>query len=183
MKFVFEKKIPAKYFRVAYIIIICFIFLPQCSKTTDLKQLQEGSIPPNFTLPTLNGKNVTLSSLRGKVVLLNFWASWCPPCMEEMPSLQSLYAKFKNKDFALLAVNIEEDGKVLAPPIIQKLGLEFTILLDPSQKTTKLYHLTGVPETYLLDKNGVIAEKFIGPRNWEEPVLLEKIEKLIRFTP
>lgn len=180
MKFVFKKKIPVEYFRVAFIIITFFISLPQCSKTTSPKQLNAGSTPPNFTLPTLNGETVTLSSLRGKVVLLNFWASWCPPCMEEMPSLQSLYAKFTSKDFVLLAVNIEEDGKVLASQIVKKLGLKFTILLDPSQKTTKLYHLTGVPETYLLDKNGVIAEKFIGPRNWEEPPFLEKIEELLK---
>lgn len=170
-----------KHYYIALIgIIICLLFLPQCSKKTNPNLLKEGAMPPNFTLPSLKGENVTLSSLRGKVVVLNFWASWCPPCMEEMPSLQSLYAKFKDKNFVLLAVNIEEDGQTLASPIVQKLGLEFDILLDPAQKTTKLYHLTGVPETYILNKDGTIAEKVIGPRNWEEPALIEKIEKLIK---
>lgn len=148
--------------------------------TINNKAIGAGAKAPLFTLPALDGKNISLSSLKGKVVLLNFWASWCPPCLEEMPSLQVLYKKLQSKPFELLAVNIDEDGVSSALPVVQKLDLNFPILLDPPQETTRKYGTIGVPETYIIDTNGIVVEKIFGPRDWSKPENQASIEVLLK---
>src|SRR4030043_376443 len=110
----------------------------------------------DFGLPTLRGDYVKLSDYRGKVVFLNIWATWCPPCREEMPSMESLYQRLKGREFEMLAVSLAREGEKVVQPFAAKYGLTFPVLLDPDSKTYRLYGLTGVPESFILDKSGVV---------------------------
>ena len=126
----------------------------------------EGSTAPDFTLPLLNGGTATLSDYRGKVVLLNIWATWCNPCREEMPSMQTLSQQLKGKPFVILAASIDVRGALDVQPFVQQLGLTFPILLDQDKKLPDMYQTTGVPESLIIDKNGVIKKRVIGPADW-----------------
>ena len=125
-----------------------------------------GVAAQDFELPALRGDYVKLSDYRGKVVFLNIWATWCPPCREEMPSMESLYQRLKGREFEMLAVSIDREGEKVVSPFAAKYGLTFPVLLDPDSKTYRLYGLTGVPESFIVDKSGVVIYKIIGPQNW-----------------
>ncbi len=138
-----------------------------------------GHIAPDFTLPDIKGINVTLSELRGKVVLLNFWATWCVTCSEEMPAMEKLYQRFKNDNFEMLTVNIDKLGRSAVEPYMKKLELTFPVLLDPEGKISRMYQLTGVPETFIIGKDGVIVYKAIGPKEWSKEVWFNAFSTLI----
>jgi peroxiredoxin len=150
----------------------CFIFFyiknsPQRTTTSNSTPLTVGNIAPDFSLPNLAGETVTLSSLRGKVVLLNIWATWCPTCLEEMPQLQQLYKDFKDHDdFQLLTISIDALGAQVVKPFLRKHGLDLPTLLDPKGSIKKLYRTTGVPESFIINQEGIIIDKIIGPRDW-----------------
>jgi peroxiredoxin len=139
-----------------------------------------GQAAPDFELPSLGGQSVRLSDYRGKVVFLNIWASWCPPCRQEMPSMEALYNRLKDRRFKMLAVSLDRGGEEDVRPFIARFGLTFPVLLDPENKTFKLYGLTGVPETFIVDKKGVVANKIIGPQDWMSKEWLDYFERLIR---
>lgn len=124
-------------------------------------------LAPNFSLPDLNSQKVELKDYRGKVVFLNFWATWCLTCEEEMPSMEKLYQKFKGNSFEILTVSIDKEGKGIVASYMKKFGLTFPALLDPKSKVAKLYRTTGVPETFIINKEGFIIHKAIGPRKWD----------------
>jgi len=128
--------------------------------------VEAGDTAPDFTLPLLRGGEATLSDYRGKVVLLNIWATWCNPCREEMPSMQQLYQNMKGKPFEILAASIDSRGSVDVEPFVKQFGLTFPILLDADKKVNDMYSATGVPETYIIDKNGVVRKHTLGPVNW-----------------
>ncbi len=136
-----------------------------------------GALAPDFELSTLNGGNVKPSNYKGKIVFLNFWATWCPPCREEMPSMESLYQRLKDRNFEMLAVSIDKDGEKIVRPFVEKHGLNFTVLLDPGGKTYPLYGLTGVPETFIIGKNGMILQKIIGPQDWTKKNWLDYFDR------
>ena len=138
-----------------------------------------GERAPDFELPAFSGKSVKLSDYRGEVVLLNIWASWCPPCREEMPSMETLYNRLKDRRFKMLAVSIDRNGEEAVGPFIAKYGLTFPVLLDPDSKTYRLYGLTGVPETFIVDQNGVIIQKIIGPQDWVKKEWLEYFDRIL----
>ncbi len=121
---------------------------------------------PDFTLPLIKGGEATLSDYRGKVVLLNIWATWCNPCREEMPSMEQFYQNMKGKPFEILAASIDTRGSTDVEPFAKQLGLTFPILLDADKKVNNLYQATGVPETFIIDKNGVVRDHVLGPVNW-----------------
>lgn len=124
-------------------------------------------LAPNFSLSDLNGQKVQLKDYRRKVVFLNFWATWCLTCEEEMPSMEKLYQKFKGNSFEILTISIDKEGKGIVAPYMKKFGLTFPALLDPKSKVAKLYRTTGVPETFIINKEGFIIHKTIGPRKWD----------------
>ncbi|MHB9112529.1 MAG: TlpA disulfide reductase family protein [Thermoleophilia bacterium] len=128
--------------------------------------VEEGSQAPNFTLPLMSGGEVSLEDYKGKVVLLNIWATWCNPCREEMPYMEQLYQNMKGKPFEILAVSIDTRGSRDVEPFVKKLGLTFPILLDSDKKVNNLYQATGVPETFIIDKNGIVRQHILGPVNW-----------------
>lgn len=147
---------------------------------TGRQPLGKGATAPDFTLPNLEGNMVSLSDFKGKVVLLNIWATWCPPCVEEMPSMEKLYREIKDEGFEILEVSIDTSGAKAVAPFMEKHELSFPALTDTEGTAKLLFHTTGVPESYLIDKNGIIAEKVIGPRNWATPGTIEYIRNLIR---
>lgn len=142
--------------------------------------LGKGVAAPNFTLPDMNGKSVSLDQYRGKAILLNIWATWCPPCVEEMPSMERLYQTMKGEDFVLLAVSIDENGAEAVAPFMKKYRLNFTVLTDPKGTLKYKYQTTGIPESHIIDKNGTIVEKVIGPRDWAAPEAVRIFQELAR---
>ncbi|MEA2625503.1 MAG: hypothetical protein QOD06_1548 [Candidatus Binatota bacterium] len=133
---------------------------------------------PEFMLSDLSGKVVRLSDLRGKVVLLNVWTTWCPPCVQEMPTLEELGHAMRGKDFVLLAVSQDEQPDAVRP-WVDKNGLDLAVLLDPRGAVGHDYGVTGYPETFVIDRQGRIVHHHIGFRNWSEPTVVSAIEKLL----
>ncbi len=121
---------------------------------------------PDFSFPNLDGNKVSLTDYRGKVVLLNIWATWCAPCVAEMPSMQKLYQELKDEGFLILAVSLDESGVEAVKPFVEKHKLEFPVLLDTKGEIKSLYQITGIPESFIIDKSGTIVEKIVGPRDW-----------------
>ena len=139
-----------------------------------------GEIAPDFTLVDTYGKTWTLSELKGQVVFVNFWATWCPPCVEEMPSMQKLYSMLPKDKFKMLAV-LNNDDPANAKKFAAKNGITLPILNDQANKVGPTYGLTGVPETFIVDKKGVLREKFIGPAPWDSPSAVQMLMKYINM--
>ena len=143
-------------------------------------RIDKGVPAPEFTLPGLDGNMVKLVDYKGKVVLLNIWATWCPPCVEEMPSMEKLYQELKDEDFQILAVSIDVSGGNVVAPFMKKHKLSFPALTDTQGTLKSLYRTTGVPESFIIDKDGIIAEKIIGPRDWATPGVISYFRSLIQ---
>src|SRR5438034_300145 len=137
------------------------------------------TLAPDFVVPDLAGRTVRLSGLRGKVVVLNLWATWCAPCIEEMPSMERLYGRLRDTDFALLAISQDEDGKRVVAPFVERMHLTFPVLLDPERQVGDRYGVTGYPETFLIARNGYVVEHVVGPRDWAAPDEIAALEALI----
>src|SRR5574337_233327 len=141
---------------------------------------EEGHLAPDFTLRTLEGKTVRLSEFRGqKVVLINFWATWCPPCRLEMPTMQQIYSEYKAKGFEILGVNIEPDAQQEIRDFIKELRLTFPILLDPDMKVTRKFRVIGLPVSILIDRQGIVRAKEVGYHDWTTKASRTQIEKLL----
>jgi len=136
-------------------------------------------LAPDFAVPNLSGQAVRLSALRGKVVVLNLWTTWCPPCRDEMPSLERLYARLRDRDFELLAVSQDEDGKRVVEPFVREHRLSFLVLIDPEHQVGDRYGVWGYPETFVIDRNGYVVERVIGPRDWGSSQAVAALESLI----
>ncbi len=143
-------------------------------------RLMKGVPAPNFTLPDLDGKMVSLADYKGKVVLLNIWATWCPPCVDEMPSMEKLYQELKGESFEILAVSIDVSGTKAVLPFMIENKLSFPALTDSKGDIKSLYQTTGVPESFIIDEEGIIVEKVIGPRDWVSPGSIRYFRNLIR---
>jgi cytochrome c biogenesis protein CcmG/thiol:disulfide interchange protein DsbE len=141
--------------------------------------IHEGLTAPDFTFPDLDGKKVSLSDYRGRVVFVNIWATWCLPCVEEMPSIEKLYNRFKGDQFQILAVSIDSNGREAVVPFMKKLNLTFPVLLDPEGKIRKRYGLTGVPESFVIDREGIVVKKVIGPIDWAAPEVIRFFQDFI----
>lgn len=120
-----------------------------------------GSLAPDFTLTTVDGESVSLSQLRGKTVLLNFWATWCGPCRIEMPAIQSRFEEFKDEGLVVLAVDFDESQQAVAE-FRDEFGLTFTLLLDPGAEIQKLYRNRSYPASFFIDSQGVVQVQHIG---------------------
>ena len=135
---------------------------------------------PAFTLSDISGKKVSLSDFKGKVILLNFWATWCGPCTAEMPSFNRLYAAFKNDDFVVLAVSIDSSEKPVQSFVSAK-GITFPVLMDPDKEAYfDLYAVFALPTSFLIDRKGMIVEKILGDREWHSPDMKKKIADLLK---
>jgi cytochrome c biogenesis protein CcmG/thiol:disulfide interchange protein DsbE len=153
-------------------------------QSSKYEPLTVGKMAPDFALPDLNDKTTRLSDFRGKVVFLNFWATWCKPCREEMPSMEVLYKNYERDGLVVLAVSIDRvTTKKDIPPFVKSLSLTFPVLVDSWGQTDKRYKLMGVPETYIIDQQGVLREKIIGPRDWTLLDNLKVISGLLKAAP
>ena len=130
-----------------------------------------GEVTPDFELSNLQGQQVQLSMYRGKVVVLNFWATWCPPCVEEMPSLNSFARIFASRGVVVVAVSVDDDEQALRRFMADH-QLEMIILRDPGRQVATLYQTYMYPETYILDRQGRLLRKLVGPADWGDPNLL-----------
>lgn len=128
-------------------------------ETTKTEGLQIGAKAPDFELKTLTGETVKLSSLKGKKVMLNFWATWCPPCKAEMPEMEK-FSKQAGKDLVVLAVNIDPQNDVKG--FVNKNGITFPVLSDINDSVNKTYQIISIPTTYFIDSNGIIKNKYTG---------------------
>jgi len=147
----------------AALFIVSMIML---DKQSAKKVIVAGDQAPEFQGTFLDGRKVGLSDLRGKVVMVHFWATWCPPCREEMPALDKMYRDFKNKDFELIAVSVDEDVSDTVSAFLKNNKITMPILLDARKKISGLYGTYKLPETYIVDRRGIVRYKVIGPRNW-----------------
>ena len=134
----------------------------------------------DFTVPSLAAQPLRLSDFKGKVVFLNFWATWCPPCKEEMPSMERLYRRYKGRGFVILALSIDTGGQAPVAAFVKKFGLTFPIGLDPKFTVANQYAIRGLPATFLIDKTGYIAAVAVGPRDWDGPPARAVIETLLK---
>jgi len=134
---------------------------------------------PDFTLHSVAGANLRLQEQRGQVVMLNFWASWCAPCRQEMPQLDRLYEKYHAAGFQLLGVNVDEDARNAAG-VSSKLGLHFPVLLDTEKRVSHLYDLSTMPSTVLIDRDGRVRYIHRGYKDGYEQTYDEQIRELLR---
>ena len=163
------------------IAILALVFGVVWMQSSKYEPLTVGKVAPDFTLPDLNEKDIRLSDFRGKVVFLNFWATWCKPCREEMPSMEILYKNFEKDGLVILAISIDRvTTKKDIPPFVKALNLTFPILVDSWGQTDKRYKLMGVPETYIIDQQGILREKVIGPRDWTMLDNLQVVTQLLK---
>lgn len=139
----------------------------------------DGQMAIDFTLADLEGVKVKLSDYKGKVVFLNFWATWCPPCRREMPSMQELHEKLKKKDFIMLAVSIDRTGLSAVGPFVEKNGYTFKVLVDPSGKAASKYRVSSIPATFIIDKEGKIIDRVIGGRDWSSASVVKMLKEII----
>jgi cytochrome c biogenesis protein CcmG, thiol:disulfide interchange protein DsbE len=139
-----------------------------------------GSGAPNFHAVNLsNGRPTTMADYKGKVVLLNIWATWCGPCRVEMPAIERLHRKFAGTDFRLVSVSIDKDDSTVVRRFAQELGLTFEILHDRSGAIQQAYQTTGVPESFVIDRDGTIVKKVIGAAEWDSPVNETLLQRLV----
>lgn len=139
-------------------------------------------ISPEFDIPSLTGGNYKLSDYRGKVVFINFWATWCGTCKVEMPSMEKLYQTFKKDGFEMLTISVDKDISLIKP-FMEKYKLTFPVLLDPESSIAKgKYKTTGVPETFIVNREGIIVYKAIGPDDWSTPEMIQAFSQLIKGT-
>ena len=137
-----------------------------------------GKPAPDFDTVDLKGDVWSLSKLKGQVVFLNFWATWCAPCREEMPSMQRLYTKLPKDKFTMIAL-FNNDKEPAVKNFVSQLGITIPILSDEYNFAGTKYGLTGLPETFIIDKQGIIREKFIGPAEWDSPKFIDMLTKYI----
>ncbi len=141
---------------------------------------KEGFTAPDFTLSLLDGGEITLSELRGKVALVNFWTSWCPPCRKEMPAIESVYRSYKELGLVVVGLNLTaQDSQQAAAAFAQEVGVTFPIALDVNNVVGDLYRVTALPTSFFIDRKGVIRSIIVGGP-MSEAVIQSKVEELLR---
>lgn len=141
---------------------------------------QLGFLAPDFALRDLNGRRVKLSDFRGKqAVFLNFWASWCPSCQEEMPTMEKLYQQFRGRGLEIIAVSVDKDRADVAK-FVKTHAVKFPVLLDPDFTVAQEYRVTGIPTHYFIDRKGIIRSREVGSKDWSRPGTWRAIEELLR---
>jgi len=160
-----------------------FVLLLTLSATLLGSGCYRGTRPPHigdaardFTVQDSDRK-VTLNQFRGQVVVLNFWATWCPPCVEELPSLMTMQEMTRKKGVVVLCVSIDVDGDAYHR-FLKLHSIDFLTVRDPEQKVAAMYGTAGWPETYIIDRQGVMRRKFIGPVDWTSPEVMDFLNKL-----
>ena len=162
---------------------LCYRALLHCllvaSVGTATAAVQTSAAAPDFTLRSVGGANLRLGEQRGQVVLVNFWATWCGPCRQEMPHLNRLYDKYRSSGFVLLGVNIDDDPRAAAD-LAAKLGLRFPVLLDTDKQVSRVYDMSAMPATLLIDRDGRVRHIHRGYRDGVERTYEEQVRGLLK---
>lgn len=155
---------------------------PQRTKRPSVERgvVQVGDEAPNFTLRDLSGNVMSLSQLRGKVVLLNFWATWCGPCRVEMPAMEQLYRTLPRREFEILAVSTDSQGAAVTRPFQREMGFTFPILHDSEYRVGLTYGARSIPLTFMVDRRGIVRQKIFGARDWDSPEARDLIHELMK---
>jgi peroxiredoxin len=140
---------------------------------------QVGQPLADFALTDLQGNTVQLSALRGNVVFINVWATWCQPCIDEMPTIERLYNQLHARGLEVVTISLDPLGAQVIEPFMRRYRLTFPVLLDVKSQVERLYGTTGVPESFIVDKRGRLVEKVVGPRDWSSPQMLALFERLM----
>ena len=159
------------------VLISCTLLLTGCSQEPG-SRAEVGKPAPTFTLNDTEGRTWSLEELKGQVVFVNFWATWCPSCLKEMPGMQKLYTTLPPDKFKMLAI-LYNDTPAMAVNFVKRAGFTFPILVDTKGFAPLAYGLTGVPETYIVDKQGILREKFIGEVDWTSKKNVQMLMKYI----
>ena len=141
---------------------------------------QEGYMAPRFSLRNLKGNMEGLDDHLGKVIVVNFWATWCVPCVKEMPSFENLYRRYRSQGLTLLAVSLDKGDSTKVQEFVDKHKLSFPILLDTKGVAEKLYPSFSIPFTYVIDKQGRVVARVDGAKNWESSETFEAVEHLLK---
>lgn len=151
-------------------------------------RLEEGEPAPALELPSIHGGTAGLEELRGKVVLLNIWATWCPPCVKEMPSMQRIYEQHRDEGLEILAVAVDDepgvrqpDGRIegLVSDFVERLGLTFPVVIDPTGETERRFHAEYLPTTFLIDRQGRVRVREVGGRFWDQEPYIDMVQSLL----
>jgi cytochrome c biogenesis protein CcmG, thiol:disulfide interchange protein DsbE len=140
--------------------------------------VETGDSAPSFKLVTDKGKQISTKDFGGKVLVLNFWATWCPPCVEEMPSLQAMAEKLGPNGVVVLGVSVDAN-EAAYQRFLKQTGVKFETSRDPEANISSSYGTFKYPETYVIDQNGKVRQKYIGPRDWMSPDVLQSIQSLL----
>ncbi len=157
-----------------FLTILFFVCLGSCTGGG----AKVGLEAPPLTLKRLGGGEMDLAGLRGKVVIVNYWSTWCVPCREEMPAFEKLYRKMEGKPFELLAVSVDDIEKPVTK-MVREMNLSFPILRDPGGKTARAWGTAIYPETFLIGPDGVVVDKIIGAKDWASEKMINKLKKLM----
>lgn len=137
-------------------------------------------LAPDFTLPRLGSGSIALKELRGQVVFLNFWATWCQPCKREMPSMERLYQRHRDRGFTIVAISIDSGAPEGVAAFVKSLGLTFPIALDPKLDVANRYTVRALPSSFLIDRAGHVAAVGLGPRDWDGAAAHMVVDRLLR---
>jgi peroxiredoxin len=165
--------------RKVLLVLMSLLCLSSAWAAQTLRALPDRPQAPDFTLKDLSGKSHSLSDYRGKVVLVNFWATWCPPCRKELPSMQRAWEQLRKDNVELLAIDVGEDEETVFV-FTGEMSVEpgFPILLDTEGKVSSAWPVRGLPTTFVVDRKGRIAYSAVGGREWDDPELLEPVGRL-----
>ena len=148
------------------------------SGTLNEKVVVAGDTAPNFQVKTDNGMTVSRANFGGKVLVLNFWATWCPPCVEELPSLNEMQKQLSGSGVVVLAVSVDKNEQTYRQ-FLQRAGVSFQTFRDPEANVSADYGTFKYPETYVIDRNGKVVQKIIGPTDWTDPKMISYIRSLL----
>lgn len=142
--------------------------------------VKEKSTAPAINVISMDNQQLTLASLKGNVVLLNFWATWCPPCREEIPSMMKLNSFMAGKPFKMVCISVDEGGKKAVEDFFRNTGFSLPTYFDAAGQAARSYGVTGVPETFIIDRNGIVAKRVIGGLDWSSPEVIAFLEGLMK---
>ncbi|MBI3581087.1 MAG: TlpA family protein disulfide reductase [Nitrospinae bacterium] len=140
----------------------------------------ENEPAPKLILHKLGGKKTSLEDYRGKWVFLNFWATWCPPCLKEMPEMEEFYKKFKSKNLVMLAVSVDKDDPSKIASFIKDHGYTFEVFLDPDGESLDKFHTSKIPATFIINPKGEVVSQAAGPREWMDPEIIKYFNDLMK---
>jgi len=160
------------------IVILAGALIYVVSGTLQPRIVNAGDIAPDFKIAADDGKTFTPENFGGKLLVLNFWASWCPPCVEETPSLEQFAREFSSQGVVVLGVSIDRNEN-LYKKFIQRYGISFETARDPESNISSSYGTFQIPESYVIDRNGRVLEKVISSQNWMDPAFLDRVRRML----